>query len=141
METNQVQCPWCGNEVLLYNDVCPECRMEVLPKHLEGHGEATSELDASAVEVAEEAELEQVEHDDIAAEIMESYECRKCGHDQCHVKEVAMTGTGLSKLFDIQYNHYLFVSCLQCGSVDIYDPNVLKARKVGLLGKGLDLFL
>nr|WP_301539615.1 zinc ribbon domain-containing protein [Paenibacillus sp. NEAU-GSW1] len=49
----------------------------------------------------------------------------KCGGNECEVNEVAMTGTGLSKLFDIQYNHYLFASCLACGFVEVYNPNIL----------------
>ncbi|MGX4585755.1 zinc ribbon domain-containing protein [Paenibacillus chitinolyticus] len=55
------------------------------------------------------------------------------------VKEIAMTGTGLSKLLDIQHNHYLFVSCMNCGSVEIYDPNVLEGHKVGKLGSIIDV--
>lgn len=31
------------------------------------------------------------------------------------VEAVAMTGTGLSKLFDIQHNQFQIVYCNQCG--------------------------
>ncbi|GJM72913.1 hypothetical protein HMSSN036_51290 [Paenibacillus macerans] len=31
-----IQCPWCGARVVLINDVCPECKHEVLPEHLDG---------------------------------------------------------------------------------------------------------
>lgn len=51
-----------------------------------------------------------------------------------------MTGTGLSKIFDIQYNHYLFVSCTQCGHVEVYNPDILRGKKSGELGTILDLF-
>lgn len=54
-------------------------------------------------------------------------------------KELAMTGTGLSKLFDIQYNHYLFVSCTHCGYVEIYNSDVLNGKKSGQLGSIMDI--
>nr|WP_240644466.1 zinc ribbon domain-containing protein [Paenibacillus paeoniae] len=74
-------------------------------------------------------------------QLQNNYTCAHCGHRECRIQEVAMTGTGISKLLDIQHNHYFFVSCLQCGKVEVYDPNVLEARKRGLFGSGLDLFL
>ncbi|GKU78536.1 hypothetical protein L3i20_v229330 [Paenibacillus sp. L3-i20] len=83
---------------------------------------------------------EEEEYDPIFA-VENEYSCAKCRHERCKVNEVAMTGTGLSKLLDIQHRHYLFVSCLNCGSVDIYDPSVLQANKRGMFGTALDLFL
>jgi len=50
-----------------------------------------------------------------------------------------MTGPGLSKLMNIQHHHYMFVSCLNCGSVDIYDPDVLSGQKTGKLSTILDI--
>ncbi|ALS22862.1 hypothetical protein PN4B1_05580 [Paenibacillus naphthalenovorans] len=29
-----IECPWCNNQVQLVNDICPECKHEVLPEHL-----------------------------------------------------------------------------------------------------------
>nr|WP_072329795.1 MULTISPECIES: zinc ribbon domain-containing protein [unclassified Paenibacillus] len=71
--------------------------------------------------------------------IENSFRCAKCRSEACIVKEVAMTGTGLSKLLDIQHHHYLFVSCAHCGSVEIYDPEVLRGQKPGELGTMLDI--
>ncbi|WP_284241292.1 zinc ribbon domain-containing protein [Paenibacillus glycanilyticus] len=71
--------------------------------------------------------------------IEDHFKCGKCNGTDCTVKEIAMTGAGLSKLLDIQHNHYLFVSCMNCGSVEIYDPNVLEGHKVGKLGSILDV--
>lgn len=129
----EVTCPWCGNEVRLDGQICPECRHEVLPEHLatnEGasHSEGEAELDSSVVDDINEA-----------YEIEKNYTCAKCGHDECKTAEVAMTGTGLSKLMDVQHHHYLFVSCLRCGIVDIYDPSVLRGRQAGVFGTILDL--
>ncbi len=50
-----------------------------------------------------------------------------------------MTGTGLSKMFDIQHNHFLFVSCEGCGYVEVYDPSVLEGKSRGELGTVLDI--
>ena len=36
-------------------------------------------------------------------------------------KEVAMTGTGLSKLFDIQHNQFVVVYCTNCGYSEFYN--------------------
>lgn len=41
--------------------------------------------------------------------------CLKCGSRDTGQKEVAMTGTGLSKMFDIQNNTFIVVFCKNCG--------------------------
>lgn len=75
---------------------------------------------------------------DLEGQIRSRFKCAKCGQTQARVKEVAMTGTGLSKLFDIQHNHYLFVSCLHCGFTEVFDPEVLQGKR-GTLGTILDI--
>ncbi|WP_439951311.1 zinc ribbon domain-containing protein [Caenibacillus caldisaponilyticus] len=62
-------------------------------------------------------------------EIRARFVCSKCGHSECWTKELAMTGTGLSKMFDIQNNYYLFVSCTHCGYTEIYHSDVLKGQR------------
>ena len=37
---------------------------------------------------------------------MSGQECIKCGSKDAAAKEVAMTGTGLSKMFDVQNNQF-----------------------------------
>jgi predicted nucleic-acid-binding Zn-ribbon protein len=92
-----------------------------------------------AAMAAGEMQQEEEEHDrDVVQELSKRYVCPRCGHGACRVNEVAMTGTGLSKLLDIQHHHYLFVSCLQCGGVEIFDPDVLEARKRGVFGTAMD---
>lgn len=75
---------------------------------------------------------------DIAEQFRSRFKCPKCGGTAARTKEVAMTGTGLSKLFDIQHNHYLFVSCLNCGYTEVFDPEVLHGKR-GRLGTILDI--
>jgi len=46
--------------------------------------------------------------------------CPKCGHAEADVGEIAMTGTGMSKLFDVQNNQFKVVSCQHCGYSELY---------------------
>ncbi|RUS45598.1 zinc ribbon domain-containing protein [Cohnella sp. AR92] len=71
--------------------------------------------------------------------IIARFRCSKCQGEECETKEVAMTGTGLSKLFDIEHNHFLFVSCTNCGFVEVYNPDILNGYKSGRLGTVMDI--
>ncbi|MGA9175466.1 MAG: zinc ribbon domain-containing protein [Thermoactinomyces sp.] len=46
--------------------------------------------------------------------------CPKCGGTEVTVGNVAMTGTGLSRLFDVQHNEFKVVSCKKCGYSEFY---------------------
>ncbi|WML48108.1 zinc ribbon domain-containing protein [Neobacillus sp. PS3-34] len=61
--------------------------------------------------------------------------CMKCGSMDAAQKEVAMTGTGLSKLLDVQNNKFLVVYCKKCGYSEFYK------KDSSLAGNILDLFL
>ncbi|MDP5277075.1 zinc ribbon domain-containing protein [Chengkuizengella axinellae] len=71
--------------------------------------------------------------------IQRNFKCTKCSGNQCRTKEVAMTGTGLSKMFDIQHNRFLFVSCEGCGFVEVYNPAILNNKSSGQLGNIMDI--
>ncbi|WP_409254244.1 zinc ribbon domain-containing protein [Bacillus sp. SCS-153A] len=60
--------------------------------------------------------------------------CIKCGSTNAATKEVAMTGTGLSKMFDIQHNKFVVVYCQNCGYSEFYNKNASSASNI------LDLF-
>ncbi|HLS07452.1 zinc ribbon domain-containing protein [Lentibacillus sp.] len=47
--------------------------------------------------------------------------CIKCGSTDAEQKEVAVTGTGLSKMFDVQNNQFIVVSCKNCGYSEFYN--------------------
>ncbi len=47
--------------------------------------------------------------------------CVKCGSRDAGKKEVAMTGTGLSKMFDVQKNQFVVVYCKKCGYSEFYN--------------------
>jgi uncharacterized protein len=60
--------------------------------------------------------------------------CVKCGCTTADQKEIATTGTGLSKMFDIQHNKFIVISCTNCGFSELY-------RKDSSTGSNLlDLF-
>lgn len=65
---------------------------------------------------------------------MQQSGCIKCGGTDVSQKEVAMTGTGLSKLFDVQHNQFLVVSCTQCGYSELYNKESSQGSNL------LDLF-
>lgn len=56
--------------------------------------------------------------------------CIKCGSTKAGKKEVAMTGTGLSKLFDVQKNHFVVVYCKECGYSEFYNRDSSMASNV-----------
>ena len=61
--------------------------------------------------------------------------CPKCGHDQVDVSSISTTGSGLSKMFDIQTNKFETVTCTNCGYTELY-------KNVGSSGSDIvDVFL
>lgn len=117
-----MECPYCQTEVEIRNGRCPNCKERLY--------NVTEEDFVEGSETFEDMDVDEA--------IQSRFLCVRCGGEECSVKEVAMTGTGLSKMFDIHHNHYLFISCEQCGKVEIYDPKVLRGHKPGTLGTILD---
>ena len=128
-----IECPWCTSRVEINNEICPVCKHEVL---LDQNGdlvfENTTIDENNETLLYSEGSIEEIIHD--------RFKCPKCSGRECEMNEVAMTGAGLSKLFDIQYNHYLFVSCQHCGSVEVINPNILERNNRGSLSTILDIF-
>ena len=67
-------------------------------------------------------------------QIASRFTCLKCKHHGGKVKRIAATGTGISKLLDIQHNHFLAVSCKNCGFTELYNPGMLgDEQKLGTI--------
>lgn len=64
----------------------------------------------------------------IDEQIAERFRCPKCATVGAFVKRFAATGTGLSKMFDIQHNEFIAVSCQRCGFTELYNPDILESR-------------
>lgn len=56
--------------------------------------------------------------------------CVKCGGTHAETKEIATTGTGLSKMFDIQHNKFIVVYCTNCGYSELYNKQSSTASNV-----------
>ncbi|MBO8170037.1 MAG: hypothetical protein H0Z35_12775 [Thermoanaerobacteraceae bacterium] len=64
----------------------------------------------------------------IEARFESEFKCSKCGNVGARTKRLAMSGTGLSRMFDIQMNKYLFVSCTSCGYTEVYNLHILEGK-------------
>jgi hypothetical protein len=53
-------------------------------------------------------------------ELSKSYECVKCGCLSYEKDEIRATGSGLSKIFDVQNKKFIVVSCADCGYTELY---------------------
>jgi len=54
--------------------------------------------------------------------------CRHCGGNGAHVERLAMSGTGISRLLEIQPYRYAFVSCKNCGYTEIFNLKILEGK-------------
>lgn len=41
--------------------------------------------------------------------------CVKCGHTEVEEGTLSATGSGLSKMFDVQHNNFKTITCKNCG--------------------------
>ena len=60
--------------------------------------------------------------------------CIKCGHTEAKTKEIATTGTGLSRYLDVQHNHFTVVYCTSCGYSELYNKSSSRGSNI------IDLF-
>ncbi len=54
--------------------------------------------------------------------------CRHCGGSGAQVERLAMSGTGISRLLEIQPYRYAFVSCKNCGSTEVFNLKMLEGK-------------
>lgn len=67
----------------------------------------------------------------IEEKFQKRFHCPKCGGTGAVTRPLAMTGTGLSRLFNMQMYKYLFVSCSSCGYTEIYNLKILEGKGFG----------
>ncbi|UCH90332.1 MAG: hypothetical protein JSV49_09365 [Thermoplasmata archaeon] len=58
----------------------------------------------------------------------EKFICPKCKGKKSKTHEIATTGSGLSRLYNVQYNEFIIIFCLGCGYTEIYNKGVLFGR-------------
>jgi len=61
---------------------------------------------------------------------MDKRGCIKCGGTEAGTKEISTTGSGLSKMFDIQHNKFTVVYCKNCGYSELYVKDSSTASNV-----------
>jgi hypothetical protein len=61
-------------------------------------------------------------------ELSEAFYCPKCNQRGAHVEKLAMSGTGMSRLFEVQPYRYAFASCNNCGFTEIYNLTTLEGK-------------
>jgi uncharacterized protein len=61
-------------------------------------------------------------------ELVRAFVCARCEHQGANVERLAMSGTGLSRLLEIQAHRYAFVSCANCGYTEVYNLRTLEGK-------------
>jgi len=69
--------------------------------------------------------------------LSEKFNCSKCQHRGAHIERLSMSGTGLSRLLEIQAHRYAFASCNNCGYTEVYNLRTLEGKDN--LGKFLEI--
>ena len=60
--------------------------------------------------------------------LAQEFVCARCEHRGGHVERLSMSGTGLSRLFEVQPYRYAFVSCTDCGYTEVYNLRALEGK-------------
>jgi len=61
-------------------------------------------------------------------QISGAFRCLKCNQQGAHVERLSMSGTGISRLFEVQPYRYAFASCNNCGFTEIYNLETLEGK-------------
>lgn len=95
-----VQCASCGSKAATSWSFCRSCQSSLDDARPPEDGVETLGAD-DALDMADQG-------------------CPKCGHEDADIDEVATTGTGLTKLFDLQNRRFRAVTCTNCGYTEFY---------------------
>jgi predicted nucleic-acid-binding Zn-ribbon protein len=68
---------------------------------------------------------------DINRMLLEEFSCPKCQGREAFVERLAMSGTGISRIFNFEPHEYAFVSCADCGYTEVYNLRILRRRRRG----------
>ena len=61
-------------------------------------------------------------------QLSQASQCPKCDHSGAQVEKLAMSGTGISRLFEVQPYRYVFASCHNCGYTEVYNLTTLEGK-------------
>ncbi len=60
--------------------------------------------------------------------LAQEFVCPRCRQTGATVQELSMSGTGISRLFDVQPYRYAFASCTNCGYTEVYNLDILDGK-------------
>jgi len=60
--------------------------------------------------------------------LAQEFVCARCSNKGGQTQQLAMSGTGISRLLEIQPYRYVFVSCPNCGYTEVYNLDTLEGR-------------
>lgn len=64
----------------------------------------------------------------VEEQLSQAFQCPKCDQKGAHVEQLSMSGTGISRLLEIQPYRYAFASCHNCGYTEIYNLVTLAGK-------------
>jgi len=59
-----------------------------------------------------------------------SWECPKCGGRECEVGQMAATGGGWAKIFDVQNKKFSTITCSNCRYTEFYQVPTSKLGNI-----------
>jgi len=60
--------------------------------------------------------------------LAQEFGCPRCEHKGAQVERLSMSGTGISRLFEVQPYRYAFVSCTNCGYTEVSNLEMLEGK-------------
>ena len=64
----------------------------------------------------------------VESKLAQEFVCARCETQGGNVDKLSMSGTGLSRLLEIQTYRYAFVSCPNCGYSEVFNLRVLEGK-------------
>jgi predicted nucleic-acid-binding Zn-ribbon protein len=64
----------------------------------------------------------------ITDQLGQAFVCPRCHKKGGTAKKLAMSGTGISRMLEIQPYRYAFVSCTNCGYTEVFNLTILNQR-------------
>lgn len=118
------ECPHCGSTITDRDHIfCGSCGESLLAAEASEDSESWESGASESAErdswtwgrTDENAESERRTHGTESSE-----GCPKCGHEETSIDEIATTGSGLSRYFDVQNRSFTVISCEDCGYSELY---------------------
>jgi predicted nucleic-acid-binding Zn-ribbon protein len=64
----------------------------------------------------------------VEEKLASEFTCPRCEHKGADSERLSMSGTGISRLFEVQPYRYAFVSCKNCGYTEVYNLSTLEGK-------------